>query len=106
MGYCSPSRPPPANATSSLPPDPNDGTNITGYTADFTNAGGFFTPSFTVTKTGMSVASIDSIRFQFRGAAGDVYIDNVSTTAIPEPSTSALAGLAVLGLAGYRRRRA
>lgn len=84
----------------------NDGTNITGYTADFTTAGGFFTPSFSVTKTGMSVASIDNIRFQFRGAAGDVYFDNVSITAIPEPSASALAGLAVLGLAGYRRRRA
>lgn len=35
------------------------------------------------------------------------YLDNVSVTAIPEPSTyAALAGLGALGLAIYRRRRA
>ena len=84
----------------------NNGTNITGYTADYTTAGGFFTPSFTVTKTGLNISSIDSLRMQFRGNDGDVYFDNVSINSVPEPSTAALAGLAALGFAFTRRRRA
>jgi len=85
----------------------NNGTNITGYTGNFTTSGGAFSPSFSVTKTGITnITSIDSIRFQYRGDAGEVYIDNVSITAIPEPSTSALAALAALGFAFTRRRRA
>lgn len=83
----------------------NDGTNITGYSADFTTSGGSNNPSFSLTTTGLSIASIDSLRLQFRGTPGDVYFDDVSiTTAVPEPSTVLLtgAGLAVLAL---RRRR-
>lgn len=83
-----------------------NGTSITGYTADYTTAGGFFTPSFSVTKTGLSLTSIDSLRMQFRGNDGDVYFDNVSINSVPEPSTAALAGLAALGFAFTRRRRA
>ena len=40
-------------------------------------------------------------------AAGDMYYDNLSVSAIPEPSTyAALAGLGALGLAFWRRRQA
>jgi len=85
----------------------NNGTNITGYTADFTTSGGANSPTFSVTKTGLNIASIDSLRFQFRGAAaGDVYLDNVSITAIPEPSTYALLALGLGALFFLRRRRA
>jgi len=85
----------------------NNGTNITGYTAAFTTSGGANSPSFSVTRTGITnITSIDSIRFQYRGAAGEVYLDNISVVAIPEPSTSALAALAALGLAFTRRRSA
>jgi len=88
----------------------NNGTNITGWTGNFTTSGGAASPSFSVVKTGLTIASIDSLRLQFRGAAGDVYLDNIVITdnsVIPEPSTyAALFGAAVLGLAAFRRRRA
>jgi len=84
----------------------NDGTNITGYTGDFTTSGGANSPSFSVIKTGLSIASIDSLRLQFRGDAGNVYIDNVSITAIPEPSTYALLALGLGAVCFLRRRRA
>lgn len=39
-------------------------------------------------------------------AAGELYFDNISVSAVPEPSTyAALAGLAALGLVMWRRRR-
>ena len=81
----------------------NDGTNITGYTGNFTTSGGANNPVFSRTKTGLSIASIDSLRFQFRENAGDVYLDNVSATVIPEPTAMALLGMGVVSL--LRRRR-
>lgn len=84
----------------------NNGTNITGYTGNFTTSGGASNPTFSVTNTGLNIASIDSLRLQFRGAAGDVYIDNVSITAIPEPSTYALLALGLGAVCFLRRRRA
>jgi len=84
----------------------NNGTNITGYTGNFTTSGGAQNPTFNVEMTGLNIASIDSLRLQFRGALGNVYIDNVSITAIPEPSTYALLALGFGAVFFLRRRRA
>lgn len=68
----------------------NDGDKITGYTANFTTSGGEFVPTFAVTVTGLGISSIDSLRMQYRGAAGEVYLDDIkvedpsSLTPVPE----------------------
>jgi hypothetical protein len=59
---------------------------------------------------GGNVFSVDAVQFQARGAtpAGDVaFVDNLSysVTAIPEPATLGLAGVAAMGLIAARRRR-
>ena len=48
-----------------------------------------------------------SLNFQIGGGnGGTVYLDNLRITAVPEPSTLALAGLAAAGLLVIRRRKA
>lgn len=52
-------------------------------------------------------SSTTQIGFQLGGGAGGtMYLDNVRTTAVPEPATLALAGLGMLGLLVFRRRKA
>lgn len=64
---------------------------------------------FSNVSTGSFVPTIgDSFAFnaQTGGSSQDAFIDNVSVTAIPEPSTfAAIAGAAMLGMAVCQRRR-
>jgi hypothetical protein len=64
---------------------------------------------FSNVSTGSFVPNIgDSFAFnaQTGGSSQDTFIDNVSVTAIPEPSTfAAIAGAAMLGMAVCQRRR-
>lgn len=83
-----------------------DGTNITGWDASLVTSGVGTenNPFATWSVTGQSISQIDSIRFQIRGAAGDTYFDNVTITAVPEPSTVALALVgAAMGMVFCRR---
>lgn len=86
----------------------NDGSNITGWDTTLVTSGVGTTnnPSTAWKVTGQSIASISSIRLQMRGASGDVYLDNVSITAIPEPSALGLLGLSFASAMVLRRRRA
>jgi hypothetical protein len=70
-----------------------------------TGAGTFTSAPASETRTiSFAVGILDTGDFN---ASSALAIDNVTLTAIPEPSTyAALAGLAVLGLAASRRRRA
>jgi len=70
-------------------------------------------PTATLTLAGSgTVAAIDNVGFKAQSATGDFLVDNLligttwaDVTSVPEPATFALAGLGLLGLAGYRRMR-
>lgn len=57
----------------------------------------------------LASSATTSLSFSFRDDAGFIFLDtvtvNAATTSVPEPTTLALAGLAILGLAVTRRRR-
>jgi len=44
--------------------------------------------------------------FSASGTPGNLFVDNSSLTAIPEPGTLVLAGISLIGMLGARRRRA
>lgn len=88
---------------------------------DFTTGGGTnaFGSSASFTVTNWAASATDGFGLDFYGAlygngtqtgptllSGQAYVDNLSVSAVPEPSTyAALAGLGALGLAIWRKRR-
>ncbi len=91
--------------------DPNNGFALTNFlTVDMTNVpSNWDTYSTSITIDAALAGQI--LQFGFASTATNfnasgVFYDNVSFSNVPEPSTMALAGLAIVGLIGMRIRRA
>jgi len=64
-------------------------------------ATGYTEYTYTVTPT----AGVDALTFEWTSVPGKLYLDDVSVTQVPEPSTFLLAGFGVAGLLTLRRRK-
>ncbi len=79
-----------------------DGTNV--FSESLSGPGDYPYTEFTATVVG---TGSDTLLFTSANDPGFTYVDNISVSAVPEPSTWALmlAGFAGLGFAGYRRTK-
>ena len=88
-------------------------TSVDGYGySQSANLGGEKTLTFTIpsamrTTLAANLGTATSLNYQIGGGGGGtIYLDNLTITAVPEPSTLALAGVAAAGLLSIRRRKA
>jgi hypothetical protein len=79
---------------------------------DSSTFGGATAPTATATITGLTATSVDDVGFKAQATTGDFLVGNLlvgttwaDVTPTPEPSTLALAGLGMFGLALARRMR-
>lgn len=79
---------------------------LIGATTAFTQTGDLLGPSGVFsTIASQHSDSIDTLRMSFRTAGSSWNFDNIALSTVPEPSTLALLGLSLAGLAATRRRK-
>lgn len=81
--------------------------DVGGATLDVTSlSGGSFSLEATVPASGLNIVQVGFRNMGIEGTAGEMTVSNLSVTAVPEPTTTALlGGLVVLGVVLMRRRK-